>query len=28
VPIVVNLDIAGAEQPEEIHWVDDAHPKP
>jgi len=27
-PIVVNLDIATAEPPEEVHWVDDVHPKP
>jgi uncharacterized RmlC-like cupin family protein len=27
-PIVVNLDITSAEPPEDVHWVDDAHPKP
>jgi uncharacterized RmlC-like cupin family protein len=27
-PIVVNLDIPALEQPEEILWVDPAHPKP
>jgi uncharacterized RmlC-like cupin family protein len=27
-PVVVNLDIAPAEDPEEIHWVDDVHPRP
>ncbi len=27
-PVVVNLDIAAAEAPEEVHWVDDVHPKP
>jgi uncharacterized RmlC-like cupin family protein len=26
-PIVVNLDIPAVEQPEEIHWIDPAHPK-
>ena len=26
-PIVVNLDIPAAEEPEEIFWVDPAHPK-
>ena len=26
-PIVVNLDIAGAEQPEEVRWIDDVHPE-
>ena len=26
-PIVVNLDLAVAEQPEEVSWVDPAHPK-
>jgi uncharacterized RmlC-like cupin family protein len=26
-PVVVNLDIDGAEPPEEIRWVDPAHPK-
>ena len=25
-PIVVNLDIAAAEAPEEVRWVDDIHP--
>ena len=25
-PVVVNLDIAPAEPPEEVHWVDDIHP--
>jgi uncharacterized RmlC-like cupin family protein len=24
-PVVVNLDIEGAEQPETVHWVDDIH---
>ena len=27
-PVVVNLDIAPVEDPEEIHWVDDVHPRP
>jgi uncharacterized RmlC-like cupin family protein len=27
-PVVVNLDIAPVEDPEEIHWVDDVHPAP
>ena len=27
-PIVVNLDIPPAELPEEVHWVDDIHPRP
>jgi uncharacterized RmlC-like cupin family protein len=27
-PIVVNLDIPAVEQPEDVHWVDPAHPKP
>jgi len=27
-PIVVNLDIASVEKPEEVYWVDPAHPKP
>ena len=27
-PVVVNLDIAAVEQPEEVHWVDDIHPAP
>jgi uncharacterized RmlC-like cupin family protein len=27
-PVVVNLDIAAADAPEEVHWVDDVHPKP
>jgi uncharacterized RmlC-like cupin family protein len=26
--IVVNLDIPSVEQPEEVYWVDPAHPKP
>jgi uncharacterized RmlC-like cupin family protein len=26
-PVVVNLDIDGAEPPEEVRWVDPAHPK-
>jgi len=26
-PIVVNLDIPAVEQPEEVYWVDPAHPK-
>lgn len=26
-PIVVNLNIAAAEPPEEVHWIDPAHPK-
>lgn len=26
-PIVVNLDIPAAEEPEEVFWVDPAHPK-
>jgi uncharacterized RmlC-like cupin family protein len=26
-PIVVNLDIASAEPPEEVHWVDAGHPE-
>jgi uncharacterized RmlC-like cupin family protein len=25
-PVVVNLDIAPAEQPEQVEWVDDLHP--
>jgi uncharacterized RmlC-like cupin family protein len=25
-PVVVNLDIAGVERPEEVEWVDPAHP--
>src|SRR5450432_4622258 len=25
-PVVVNLDIAAAEKPEEVFWVDDIHP--
>ena len=25
-PVVVNLDIAAVEQPEEVEWVDPAHP--
>ena len=27
-PVVVNLDITPAEDPKEIHWVDDVHPAP
>jgi uncharacterized RmlC-like cupin family protein len=27
-PIVVNLDIAPAEPPEEVYWVDNIHPHP
>ena len=27
-PVVVNLDIAGVEQPEAVHWVDDLHGEP
>jgi uncharacterized RmlC-like cupin family protein len=27
-PVVVNLDIAVVEQPEEVFWVDPIHPKP
>ena len=27
-PVVVNLDIAVVEKPEEVHWVDDIHPGP
>ena len=27
-PVVVNLDIPVADQPEEVHWVDDIHPSP
>lgn len=27
-PIVVNLDIAAVEQPEEVYWIDPAHPRP
>ena len=27
-PVVVNLDIAAVEQPEEVHWIDPGHPKP
>jgi uncharacterized RmlC-like cupin family protein len=27
-PVVVNLDIKGVEQPEEIFWVDDIHSSP
>jgi hypothetical protein len=26
-PVVVNLDLPMAEQPEEVYWVDPAHPK-
>jgi uncharacterized RmlC-like cupin family protein len=25
-PVVVNLDIEGVEEPEEVRWVDDLHP--
>jgi uncharacterized RmlC-like cupin family protein len=27
-PVVVNLDITPAEDPNEVHWVDDVHPAP
>jgi uncharacterized RmlC-like cupin family protein len=27
-PVVVNLDIAAADKPEEVFWVDDIHPQP
>ena len=27
-PVVVNLDIAPVEAPEEVHWIDDVHPAP
>jgi uncharacterized RmlC-like cupin family protein len=27
-PVVVNLDITGVEQPEEVFWVDDIHSSP
>jgi uncharacterized RmlC-like cupin family protein len=27
-PVVVNLNIDGAEPPEEVRWIDPAHPKP
>jgi uncharacterized RmlC-like cupin family protein len=27
-PIVVNLDLASAEPPEEVYWVDPIHPHP
>ena len=27
-PVVVNLDIAAADKPEEVSWVDPGHPKP
>jgi uncharacterized RmlC-like cupin family protein len=27
-PVVVNLDIAAVENPEEVFWVDPGHPKP
>ena len=27
-PIVVNLDIAASEPPEEVRWVDPIHPAP
>lgn len=26
-PVVVNLDLPTAEQPEEVHWIDPAHPQ-
>jgi uncharacterized RmlC-like cupin family protein len=26
-PVVVNLDIAAAEKPEEVYWIDPGHPK-
>ena len=26
-PVVVNLDISTVEQPEDVHWIDPAHPK-
>jgi hypothetical protein len=25
---VVNLDIASVEEPEEVYWIDPAHPQP
>lgn len=27
-PVVVNLDISAAEQPEKVYWIDPSHPKP
>lgn len=27
-PVVVNLDIPVAEQPEKVYWIDPSHPKP
>jgi uncharacterized RmlC-like cupin family protein len=27
-PVVVNLDLAAVEEPEEVYWVDDIHPAP
>jgi len=27
-PVVVNLDLAAVEKPEEVFWVDDIHPQP
>src|SRR5216117_2680697 len=27
-PVVVNLDLPVVEAPEEVHWVDNLHPKP
>lgn len=27
-PVVVNLEIAATEKPEEVYWVDPGHPKP
>lgn len=27
-PVVVNLDIPAVETPEEVYWIDPAHPKP
>jgi uncharacterized RmlC-like cupin family protein len=27
-PIVVNLDIPAAENPEQVYWIDPVHPKP
>ena len=26
-PVVVNLDLSTVEQPEDVHWIDPAHPK-
>ena len=26
-PVVVNLDLPTVEQPEEVYWIDPAHPK-